>query len=740
MTAEIFNIIHLILKAVHQNNSPEVQREYANIFDRFKDLSSENIDLVLNLIALFLNSSNAVIPIATKFRLVYFLKMMTDPPLITENVKISLMNQLYLLQTLLRFALYHKNKTFPSRGEGLFFSSWPLEDQGTVNIANNLIGLTLELLQYWGQDQPSNNIFGGVYDHLMHEFDYEYPNYEVYLKGKEYRTPIDWNVRNLSQPREKSTELMFSDVLSSYRSGNGSLYIFDSSNITDKSEWEKRINELIIRFSKKFADLNDYNYLFVEKVHAIPRILEDLIQMQSIITALKKFFIRFPVVEIGENLFSLSLNARRCHLQFEKMMIQIVGAAHENKLDEGTFLKLRDFQSISNIQPSSTWDQSRNCKMNSNLDPYISLREFNLSCTEETEKPKFSTEQLAPNLFDQLKLVQSTYEEHKVPSRTVENAQEIEDDLLKRRSSIKLKKPQNLYCIQEEDILTANRFPTSLQKRYVSISKHSEKDELVVYQAQQLSKTSKEGKPVMIAVMNNTSHYGENWKRMYAELFFRKMIQNPSVKPILEYSCVLKADCIWFVEPDLPNLSNLSMMFGKGQRIQSLFTQIAGLCLDLKHKYQIIFEELTAEDITYDEDTEQFSVQNWCKVTEYKDKWQEYNLLKDLAEITFSILGLSKEPDSVQHFLSPENSGRAQSGLLAAEKPRKLKNILLECWQAQKHDLTFDVLMEKLARVSEPQILIYNDEEMYFTSNTSNGELLAQKKFEEKGNYIMIDL
>lgn len=311
MSTILFEVAHLILDVTQKPSSAETEKKYQQLFTQMGKLPLDQVDTVFKFIALLLNSSNQLVSLPTKFRCVYFLKFATAPGTITDYVKQSLPTQKYLLRTLLRFALHNKNKDFPSRGKGLFLSTWPSQETTDINISNNLIGLTLELLKYWGQNHKNDNIFGEIYQDLMNKYQLIYPDYEVYFHGRDYTTAIDW-----TSPKSSIKSLPMSDLLQKDEE-----FPFNWKGSAGESEIAEMMKELESKFLKKIIKLMEKSKK--REKSAVVRfrsIIKGLIKLQTVLNYLKKCFSSCSILEVSEEIYKVCTRARSFNEKFEEII------------------------------------------------------------------------------------------------------------------------------------------------------------------------------------------------------------------------------------------------------------------------------------------------------------------------------------------------------------------------------------------------------------------------------------
>ena len=148
-------------------------------------------NLLFKWIALCIEPNNSLLQPEQKFRYIFFLHLLMQPPTTPDQLVISLSQQEYLLQLLVNYALHNKNIPFPQKGNSLF-ASWPNEMSKNTAIANNLIGVALEMLKYWSARGPKS-VFKEIFDKLQSEFNNEYPDLEVFCGGADYIERADYS-------------------------------------------------------------------------------------------------------------------------------------------------------------------------------------------------------------------------------------------------------------------------------------------------------------------------------------------------------------------------------------------------------------------------------------------------------------------------------------------------------------------------------------------------------------------
>ena len=658
MTEAVFGVCNQLLKAVkHEVQGKDILRSYKDLLIALNKLLPKEIDIFLKVIALLLNCSNDTLPPQSKFQLIYFLKVATSVKAIPENLKLSLQNQEYLFKTLIFISLYNREQGFPRRGEGMFSSRcrWLATNTNNMsNIANNIIGLTLELLRYWGQKQSHENIFGAIYQNLVSIYGKDYPDLNVYFDNLASCTRVEWR----SKVPQKSL-MSIPDVNSRFHNAE------IEENFQGK-EPEKIINKNVNDLMDKLKEIGTYASS-VSSNRTFADIIDKFIDLQIDVNRLKIIFKECLVLELPDTLFDLCRKAKSAISQAEELLKHLTSFLEEEIQDINSFFKT--FASttakeslLSNEMLKSVSDKSSISTGTIRLESSIIISEGKKSALPSNNSKLSSQSNASQNSFNNL-------QPEKQPSDSAQ-------------------------------------IPMILQKKYKNHIQISRDDEVVTYRAE-VSTESEESRNNKVRIILISRFNWENLKHrnVFLEVFWRKTIQHQAIKPLIEHSFGPSAGILWFVEPDFPSLRNSPHIITTSSEFFIFLKQINEFSLYLKKNHNLILEEFQADDITYDELKKQFMIQNWYKASDYYDISQEYKLLRSLGLLVISILGYSKSSEGK----SKDDWLRSLSSVPVEWERYKFDDKL---WESFHHILSNCLFppqvkqpLDSLFRLLEPQIL-----------------------------------
>lgn len=727
MTTDAIAISHLILNTIKEPPSKQTPSEnYQRILSGINSLSSDQIDTLLKIIALFIGSPDKILLPSEKYRLIYLLKAITSSQPIPDQFKLSLQNQKYLLQSLIQIALHNKAQSFPNRGEGLFPSShkWPEKDPKMNHIANNVIGLTIEMLKYWGQNLPAGNLFGDIYQDLVAQFDYKYPCYKIFCDDVNPSTKIDWRVQNSdsSHPLLTFKNLKEGDL---------------ESNIEQICKTPGKINKMLSAFEQKLMQLKDNLISKVsegQKTEHVSEVLDCLTRLQIYANTLKAVFKTCPILEVTDELFKSAIRARDIVVVFEKLMECTRDFFEKEQKDTEYFSSM-----ISAIEGASS---SQGTKSQSTHTNGLS-KPPTTSTSDELLKRGNVPSLNGIESANSLGLLNSEYQIYAYESVIVfpgneeyKNSEQTEIDgndfaLQLARANSK-DKPTSLkeVPIPETDKL---QFPTALKRNYQNFSQISEKDGLIIYQAKPFP-NERENKHVLITLISKLDWSNMSHRNSLLEVFWRKLVQHPAVKPIIEYSFIPNTDTLWFVEPDIPNFCETKLIIDKVNDFDRFMEQMTMFSVYLKKTHGLVLPNLSSEDINYNQNTKHFMIQNWYKASYSSEFAEESKFLGNLASLGLFILGfpiengvktredwlniLSKMPDEWRNVRD-----EAEWGLT--------RKLLLSCIFSSKENFTLDLLSKWLGQSNSDspdtiknrdhlKFVLYNDEKITFFNYNGN--------------------
>lgn len=728
MTADAIAISHLILNTIKEPPSKQTPSEnYQRILSGINSLSSDQIDTLLKIIALFIGSPDTILLPSEKYRLIYLLKAITSSQPIPDQFKLSLQKQKYLLQSLIQIALHNKAQSFPNRGEGLFPSShkWPEKDPKMNHIANNVIGLTIEILKYWGQKQPAGNLFGDIYQDLVAQFDYEYPDYEnFYDEGAIDK--IDWKEQNSdsSHPLLTFKNLKEGDL---------------ESNIEQIRKTPGKINKMLSAFEQKLMQLKDNLISKVSEGHKtehVCEVLDCLTRLQIYANTLKAVFKACPILEVTDELFKSAIRARDIVVVFEKLMECTRDFFEKEQKDTEYFSSM-----IATIESASS---SQGTKSQSTHQTGLSIS----PTTSTSDEPLKLENALSLNRIesDNSLRILNTNSEHQIniyesiivfpgdeESKKSDQAEIDENDFVLQLARANSKdKPNSMkeVTIPDTDKL---QFPAALKRNYQNFSQISEKDGLIIYQAKSFP-NERENKRVLITLISKLDWSNTSHRNSLLEVFWRKLVQHPAVKPIIEYSFIPNTDTLWFVEPDIPNFCETKLIIDKVNDFDRFMEQMTRFSVYLKKTHGLVLPNLSSEDINYNQNTKHFMIQNWYKASYSSEFAEESKFLGNLASLGLFILGfpiengvktredwlsiLSKMPDEWRNVRDETEWGLT-------------RELLLSCIFSLKENFTLDLLSKWLGQSNSDssdtiknqghlKFVLYNDEKITFFNYNGN--------------------
>ena len=647
-----------LLSSERSKCSPEALKIF------LEEVTKEEFDFLFQLITVLLNSSDHVSSPAAKFRLLFLLKTIALYGKSRRNFIESLVIQDSLIQTLVRITLFQKEIPFPQKGQG-FFTSWPqsqVEMQHNTAIANNLIGLSLELLKYFGESEP-HSIFGVIFNELVKKFDYKYPSSKVYSDKL--------SIIKRREPSFKKGECQASKICSYFEEE-------EMKNVQEeKKNTENEAQETIRNLERKLASLsqivrelstNTFN-------EGIQMILLKLVDCQMVGKKIKSLLNGFPLLETCKKGADLCFKAAEL-LQLADNYVQeyFVSVMKEEK----EYLKSLQIHFRFNVEDEIK--QKEHNEVNQNDEK-----------GDANNKPNPSGKKPERNPNKKLKITfidEDLMNDAQQPRRPEEENKKVE-------------MPQSFpslpshygshYKIINPLLESIESLPSEFYTKYWQWNKVAHNTEWSIYQG--VLKQNEQLK--VIGIVNKNKLPSEKTLIEFNhEVRYRKMVKHEKVAPLLEFGKPPQSDLLWFVELQKRTIDSTSFNNYNFDFI-SFFREMVQFMIDLRNDYGLIFENLTSADILID-GKKKLTVKNWFKVTEYVSEKQEWKALESIGKCIVELVGenkklnLYKEPSKLV-----DGSKILKNIFLDGTDSRLIETnfaILTKCVEAVERKITFEIL------------------------------------------------